>query len=241
MATYEDRLGWIDELIEWFESLDPADLTVDVSNCPGWTVRNVLAHLAGGGIGWVAQQSSPASSMAEVAATMQRATSVLPQGRSAELFGGTMRVLSGVLRSHAADDACHYYWPGAQCYDSYARHVAAEVRLHQLDVQQALDAAPTISPAQAGDGIRWTAECAMPGLVAMVGASTPAGSVMLQLEDGEGYSIGEGDQVAAVAGPAIDVFTMLWNRGGTAEVSGEADVVDWWISLPGQLTGATRE
>ncbi len=49
----------------------------------------------------------------------------------------------------------HYYWPGAQCYDSYAHHVAAEVRLHELDVQQALGVAPTsrrLKPATVSGG-----------------------------------------------------------------------------------------
>ncbi len=81
----------------------------------------------------------------------------------------------------------------------------------------------------------------MPGLIKMVGATPPPGKITLRLAGDETFTIGEGNQVAVVAGTPIEVLTLLWNRGGTAETSGGTDLIDWWTNLPGQLTGATRD
>jgi hypothetical protein len=62
----------------------------------------------------------------------------------------------------------------------------------------------------------------------------------LQLDNGESVAFGDGDQVAVVTGPALEVFTILWNRGGTTHTAGHSKFVDRWTNLPGQLTGATR-
>ena len=43
-----------------------------------------------------------------------------------------------------------------------------------------------------------------------------------------------------VNGTPVDVFTRLWNRGGAVDVTGDSDTVDWWVGLPGQLSGAIR-
>jgi hypothetical protein len=42
------HIEWLVENTEWFASLDEKCLGVTVPACPGWTIENVLTHLAFG-------------------------------------------------------------------------------------------------------------------------------------------------------------------------------------------------
>lgn len=229
MTTYRDRLEWFHELIEWFEDIDVDNHDVEVPNCPGWKVRDVVAHLAGGGAGWTAAQSH---SPERIATVFAKGMARFPRARGVNLFPGAMRVLEAVLLSHDGDDPCNYYFAGPQCYNSYAQHAAAEIRLHQIDVQRALGAALTVSDVQATDGLEWSVDIALPSFAASLQESVPGASIAVNVEGAHGdLRLGAGDTVAEVSGHPVDVFLYLWDRGGDVVVDGDSEAARWWSTV----------
>jgi uncharacterized protein (TIGR03083 family) len=232
VTDYSDRLDWFHELIVWFEELDVGDHNVDIPNCPGWKVRDVISHLAVGGAAWtLAQTHPPASAWEKIAQGMAR----FPRERGVELFSGTVRALEAVLLSHDGSDACHYYFGNQHCYDSYARHAAAEIRLHQIDVQRALNSELTITGEQALDGLGWSVNVALPAFVATLKDQAPQGSIMIQApQSTQELALGSGDTIASIKGTTTDLFLHLWDRGGDVHRDGDNEAIRWWTSVTGR-------
>ena len=229
-AVYSERVDWVEELIAWFENIDPASYQVDVPNCPGWTVANLVAHVAIDGFDWVTLATHPPASST---AALGRARVAFPHEGGASLLSGTTRTFLGLLRSHDGADHCHYPLRAEQSYMSWATHAATELKLHQLDIQNALGFASPVPEPQAGAGLEWTTQALLP-VVARVVDDEPAGSILLAVDGGEVVLLGGGEPVAEVGGTAVDLLLHLWNRGRDVEVTGDRNAADWWAGLMGR-------
>lgn len=229
-VVYSERVDWVEGLIDWFENVDPNSYEVEVPNCPGWTVANMLAHVAIDGFDWVTLVTHPPKSGT---AAVGRARAAFPPDRGADLLTGTTRAFLGLLRSHNGEDHCHYPLFAEQSYMSWATHAATELRLHQLDIQHALGLESVVTKRQATVGLEWTAGALLPVAAHLVD-DEPVGSVRLMVEHGEAVLVGVGEPMAQVSGAAVDLLLYLWNRGGRIEVSGDRIATDWWAALMGR-------
>jgi uncharacterized protein (TIGR03083 family) len=236
LVSYERRLDWLDELATWFEAIDPASYDVPVPNCPGWNVRNVIAHVGTAGILWATSMTHP---RAEAGRAAVRSLVVYPPGRGVEMFPGTIRVFTGMLRSHEPDDPCTYanaFFRGPQCFESWAQHGAAELRLHQLDIEDALGVARSVTEEQALDGLDWSIRVALPAGAALSKESPPPGSLRVTVRgEDPSLSLGQGEEKAVLTGTATDLFSSAWGRGGSVAIGGDRGIVNWWCTATGRI------
>ncbi len=182
MALHRRRLGWLDDLIAWYEGLLPADLSRAVPACPGWTVNNVVAH-----IGYGAMLTSPRWRPAG-------------DGNGAAVFAGALHTLSALLRSHHPADHAPVVI-GPHTYGGLTRLATTEVAVHRLDCQDALGLPRSMANDHALDALAWTTETWLAELRGVDPGPPPAGRVTMVCEPtGETFTIGEGDQDAEVAG-----------------------------------------
>ncbi len=226
-VSYSERVDWVEELIEWFESLDPHTYGVEIPNCPGWTVANMVAHVAIDGFDWVTLATHPP---ALGVGAVGRARAAFPSDGGGELLRGTLRSFLGLLRSHDGEDGCHYPFWAEQSYVSWATHAVTELGLHRVDVQHALGVESAVSEPQGEVGLEWTVAAVLPVAARLVD-DEPPGSVRVVVEGCEAAALGVGEPLVEVRGTAVDLLLRLWNRGGAVEVNGDTATVDWWAAL----------
>jgi uncharacterized protein (TIGR03083 family) len=228
---HRQRLAWLDSLIAGFEAIGPDDHARPVPACPGWDVRNVLAHIAYGALlFWVVPSTHPR--LADV--PFGRLSAVAGDGRGVELLPGALRALSLVLHSHRPDDPTAAV-VGEQRFASLAGLVTTELAVHLLDCQEALGRPRSLPEDHAASALAWTVAVWLPIFASLEGAAAPPGRVAL-VAGPEHHLLGAGEDVAEVRGRAVDVLLALWGRSAPGAVTGRADVVAHWTGLTARTT-----
>lgn len=231
-----------------------AGLRASVPSCPGWLVRDLLAHQgyvhrwAGRFVTEGLPDAVPALSEDEILAAAPA------DGELPDWFREGHAALVAALRSAPADLQCWTFLPAPSPLAFWARRQAHETAIHRVDAELAAGQAVTApDPAFAADGIdelimgflgrqarRLTDEQRAGGRrLVRVQATDAAGEWQVELTD-------DGWRTAAVArgtatrpadgtltGPAAGVYLVLWNRaepGPAAEVrvDGDAAVLRSW-------------
>jgi uncharacterized protein (TIGR03083 family) len=233
VASHARRLDWLEELVAWFENVEPSALALPVPACPGWTVNNVIAHIGYGAIiFWIVPATHTALDEADFAA----AAAAAGDGNGAGVFAGSLHTLSALLRSHHPGDHAPVVI-GPHTYGGLARLATTEMAVHRLDCQDALSQPRSMSADHALDALAWTIDTWLAGLVDIDSDPPPRGQVAIRCQpQGDTFTIGEGEPVATIAGTAVDLLMLLWGRPARASVTGDPTVVDWWTSLTARTT-----
>ncbi|MGO9078854.1 MAG: maleylpyruvate isomerase family mycothiol-dependent enzyme [Streptosporangiaceae bacterium] len=220
-----------------------ADLDAAVPGCPGWRLRDLLAHVgfvhrwAAGYVRDARMQMLPGPGEAEMLATAPAGDAVrdwVAQGH-AELVR--------VLTAAPADVRCWTFLPAPSPLAFWARRQAHETAVHRVDAQQAAGQPQTpVDPAFAADGI----DELLTGLLARrrPGRATPPGDGAIGLDPAdrpESWTVryrddrlvavpGLQDCGVVVRGPAAGLYLALWNRQPLAslDVTGPGELLDWW-------------
>lgn len=216
-----------------------------VPPCPGWQVRDLLAHTG---------------------AVHRWATTYVAEGRAqrepwdpsapgdAELVGWYLSLhgrLADALSAAPADLDCWYFLTATSPLAFWARRQAHETTIHRIDAEAALGRDPSpVDPGFAADGVdelltgfqvrtRSRVRTEVPRTLRVIAPDAPEGDrdwlVRLSpqaptVERGAG-----GPADCTVSGPAVDLYLALWNRGPYEKltVAGDTSLVELW-----QRTGA---
>jgi uncharacterized protein (TIGR03083 family) len=219
-----------------------AGLDEPVPTCPGWQVRDLLAH-AGGVHRWAAAHvrgGRPEPLTAEETAALFAA----PEEQTLDWYRESHRELVAALSEAKPDTVCWAFLPAPSPVAFWARRQAHETAIHRVDAESASGNVVTGFPVPfAVDGIDELlfGFFSRPGgrLVAdpprsMALQATDAGTAWTVYLDPDGRRFVRGAEPAdlTIAGPAGDLYLLLWNRRGPAglAVDGDPGVLDLWRS-----------
>lgn len=215
------------------------DLDLPVPTCPGWTLRDLVAHVSGANR-WM-------STCVSSGCTAQQR--ILPPGPPArdDLLIWSRQSLDELLATLSTTAPDALVWTpirGPLGSVWWRRKAALEVAIHRTDAERALGVQPeTIDPRLALDGIDEYAEEFLPLMLLGVAEPPPVTAVLLlpnDIDDSRTLSlIPAGDDrepgVATVELEASvsDLLLWMWNRvpDGTVVVRGDDTVVTWWRGL----------
>jgi uncharacterized protein (TIGR03083 family) len=215
------------------------ELELSVPGCPDWTLRDLLAHVAGANR-WVSKCVS------EGLVAQDRILPAGPDGRDELVawFNESTDELLGVLSATSPEELVWTPIRGAFASVWWRRKAALECAIHRTDAEQAIGASPErIDPPLALDGIDEYAEEFLPLMLLAVPMPPPVTAVVLSPNDIDesrtlslipaGDDRDPGTQGAELAASASDLLLWMWNRAPTEtlDVSGDDTVIEWWKGL----------
>jgi uncharacterized protein (TIGR03083 family) len=215
------------------------DLELSIPSCPDWTLKDLLAHVAGANR-WVNKCVS------EGLAAQERVLPLGPDGREelVEWFNQSTDELLSVLSGTPPDELVWTPIRGALGSVWWRRKAALEAAIHRTDAGNALRAGPEIIDAQlALDGIDEYAEEFLPLMLLGVAELPPVTAVLLSPNDIDesrtlslvvaGDDRDPGIPRVELKASASDLLLWMWNRvpEATLTVSGDDTVVQWWKGL----------
>lgn len=224
-----------------------AGLDAAVPTCPGWRIRDLIAHT--GGVhrwaAWHVATASPVPADAERRAALFAA----PEDDGVlEWFRTGHAELVRTLRTADPAVNCWTFLRGAPSPLAFwARRQAHETAMHQVDAELATGAATPFTPAFAADGIdelltgfltrprgRLTSD---PPVSLAVAATDAAASWTIRIEPDRRVTVAgvREDADCVLSGPAHDLYLLLWNRGGAdgLTVRGDRGVLELWREKAG--------
>jgi uncharacterized protein (TIGR03083 family) len=209
--------------------LDGADPGAGVPGCPGWTVHDLVAHL-GNTHAWattIVRTGGPARVPEERPAAAQLR----------HWYAGRAAALGEALERTDPSSPCWNFAGAEENRGFWRRRQLHETLVHLVDLDQAHGRPTALSPATCADGIAEALEVFLPrmhargfpadlaGPVSLVAADTGQVWTVSPVEGGHPALSVDGAPVAdRVTGRAEDLLLRLWNRGGSTQVSGDADV-----------------
>jgi uncharacterized protein (TIGR03083 family) len=219
--------------------LSTGNLDVDVSDCPGWKVADLVGH-----VGQVFAMVD--------AIVIPRSQVRIGPGIEAKPVDGqgvldwfTLRSES-VLHSLENVDPTEALWTWSDRQDAgfYFRRMANEVAVHVCDLQRALSRPVARDRSLACDGIDELYIDMLANWARRNGREFPRGSLHLHCTDGEGewLIVPTEDQVVvthehakgdvAWRGSAVSLILSAWGRTETGiEVFGDANISDQWLNF----------
>lgn len=216
-----------------------SDLALPVPTCPGWTVGDLLEHVAGANR-WVSTC---------VSSGLTAQDRVLPPGPSDrdDLLSWTRESFVEMLAVLSATPPEELVWTpirGTLGSVWWRRKAALEVAIHLTDAESALGVDPEIIDAPlALDGIDEYSEEFLPLMLLGVSEPPPVTSLLLVPDDIDqsrtlslipaGDDRDPGVPTVEVRASASDLLLWMWNRAPEAalKVSGDDTVVQWWKGL----------
>lgn len=215
------------------------DLELSVPSCPDWTLKDLLAHIAGANR-WVSKCVS------EGLAAQERVLPPAPDGREQliDWFNESTDELLGILSATPPDKLVWTPLRGAFASVWWRRKSALEVAIHRTDAERACGASSEpIDPRLALDGIDEYAEEFLPLMLHAVAEPPPVTAVLLTPNDiadarklsliPAGVDAEPGDAHVEITSSASELLLWMWNRvpDGTLSVRGDDAVVTWWKGL----------
>lgn len=227
-----EHLAWFEDNIAWFQELTEETLSVDVPNCPGWSVENVVTHLAFGlGLGYPFGLRAPPDAAEADVWRLVPWPAEIPAGLDAiDAFSEHMNNCLEVFAETDPDTPCWTYaGPGVAGF--WFRRAAIETTLHRMDVAEALGRIEELAEDRTIDAISETVDFALPFAGQISG--TPEGAVAIRvLDTPHDWTMGAGQQKAAITGDGIAILNALWGRGTErVAVSGDRAVAGSWLSV----------
>ncbi|MFN8167587.1 MAG: maleylpyruvate isomerase family mycothiol-dependent enzyme [Candidatus Nanopelagicales bacterium] len=224
MLTRDDLLSSLDRDMRAFaEVLRTVDLSLDVPDCPGWTIADLGRHLAevhSWAYGIVAT-GSPGEP--DEITTDPTALSAAYRDQAARLLDA--------LRT--TDPAAPVWTMGPPPREAsfWVRRQAHETGMHLGDALRALDLDVHIDVDVAADGVDEVVTVFFPRQVRLERIPPLAQGIRIELTDvpGTAYVVaGDGTDpdastVATVRGSAADVLLALWHRGGIERLDVDGD------------------
>jgi uncharacterized protein (TIGR03083 family) len=216
-----------------------SDLELSIPGCPGWRLKDLLAHV-GGAHRWVSKCVSGGLTAQE------RVLPPGPEGREelVEWFNESTDELVSVLSATPGDELVWTPLRGAFASVWWRRKAALEAAIHRKDAEQALGAdADDIDPLLALDGIDEYAEEFLPLMLHVVAEPPPVTALLLSPNDIDdsrtlslipaGVNTDAGEANVEITSSASDLLLWMWNRLPYERLSvrGDDAVVAWWKSL----------
>lgn len=224
-----------------------ADLGRPVPSCPGWSLADLLRHVAyvhTWATGYVANawtEMVEGDAEAELLAGEAGGEHLVEHAAAAHL------ALVGALRAAPEDLACWSFLPATSPLLFWARRQAHETAVHRVDAELAVGAQVTAMPAElAVDGLdelllgfmarrsrRPAPGSAAAGTIALLAADRPdRWRVELSL-DGMKTSRWEEEGAApdlTLRGSASDLYYLMWNRRSPSglDLTGREELLELW-------------
>jgi uncharacterized protein (TIGR03083 family) len=219
-----------------------------VPSCPGWEIRDLLAH-----IGFVHRWAARyvAEGLTEMVEEPDEAALLAAAPPDDEILSWVADGHAGlveVLSSAPLDVRCWTFLPAPSPLAFWARRQAHETAVHRVDAEMAAGAPQTrFDPAFAVDGTdevllgffarprRGGALDVSPGTIGL--EATDAGSAWSVRISPDGIETKRGvdESDLSVRGPASDLYLLLWNRLGWdghahegLELAGRQDLLSSW-------------
>jgi uncharacterized protein (TIGR03083 family) len=231
VAEYIERLRREGERLA--EAAGWAGLEAPVPTCPGWRVGDLLTHV-GGVHRWAAAQVR--------SGRPEPLTAAFPE-QTLDGYRESLRDLLDALTTAAPDVTCWAFLPAPSPLAFWARRQAHEAAVHRVDAESASDSVTGFPAGFAVDGIdellfgfysrpggRLVAD--PPRSMALRATDTDAAWTVHLEPDGRRFRRGAEPADLTVAGPASDLYLLLWNRRGATglAVDGDPGVLDLWRS-----------
>jgi len=220
--------------------LTAANLDAPVPSCPGWTGRDLLAHIGRTPIGWLKLMTQRGSEPADLASLRADGDARVPNDPAvlAEWVTAQVQHFTTTLRAIDPNEPVFTGGPSSEGWPSgtaafWMRRGAVEASIHHWDALS-VSGAPQrpIPPLVASDGL----DELTGGMIAYwISASpvSPARSLTLAPSDVDRcWVLGGSDTstAALVSGPAGSILLAMWGRGAT-QVDGDLDVLGEWAAL----------
>jgi uncharacterized protein (TIGR03083 family) len=220
---------------------EAAGLDAAVPTCPGWTVRDLLAHT--GMVHRWATEYVRAGRAAFGGGKPELAEA--PEDRVVEWFADGHTGLVAALRYAPADLDTWTFLPAPSALAMWARRQAHETAVHRADAEAARGAIPGYPTEFAADGVAELLECFYGRARGKLVADPPM-ALRVVAEDADrswhvligpdGRTItpqGDGPVNCTLRGAAADLYLDLWNRlpAQPVGVDGDPAVVELWRRL----------
>jgi uncharacterized protein (TIGR03083 family) len=230
--SHDTYVHWLEMENQAFAGACERDLTADVPTCPGWTVRDLLAHQA-------SFQAWITTIVTDRILDPAAPTPIAPPDSDdhVDWYRSIGTQLVTALRSSPADA---HVWSvtNQQTVGAWARRQASDTSVHRWDAQNATGYAEPI--AHAADHISEMFEHLLPGLIKSFGAPVPHGTLALRSTDTtDSWTMTTADDLITIAhdhtpadvtlsGTASDLLLALWNRPSNADTDGDPRVLTEW-------------
>ncbi len=190
---------------ERMTALLDGDATLPVDGCPGWTLRDLGAHL-GNIHRWAA---------AQVAAAGERQDLVeeAPPEDLAGWYAGCAAGMLAVLEAASPDDPAWGFGPRPRTAAFWSRRQLHETAVHRWDAERARGLPASLDAALAADGLAEALTVFVPRQV-VLGRTPPLPHALeLHGEEGGRWRLGpDGPAAATLHGPAEALLLLLWRR-----------------------------
>ncbi|MEV6491016.1 maleylpyruvate isomerase family mycothiol-dependent enzyme [Actinoplanes sp. NPDC051633] len=211
-----------------------ADPATPVPSCPGWTIRDLVAHV-GSYHRWAADLLRDTS-------RLPRAPYSLEPDPGASLADWYEACLELLLEAIDITDPETPMWTVTvdQRAGAWCRRQAHDLTVHRWDAQHALGRAQPVDPERAIDFIDELFEATLPFTLPFLGRRVPPQSLGLRSADDAYYRRVEGNAGrphlsrdpgqadATLTGTPSDLLLTLWRRTGTATLAGNPAALTAW-------------
>ncbi|MFC7624426.1 maleylpyruvate isomerase family mycothiol-dependent enzyme [Microlunatus sp. GCM10028923] len=216
------------------EAADRRGLTAEAPHCPGWRVRDVVAH-TGGVHHWAASFVITGRTESYTEAEEAEFLSAPETGLTDWYRAMHARLVESLRAADPALD-CWSFLPAPSPIAFWARRQAHEATIHSLDAGAAADFAPEF----AVDGInelltgffsrRRRRHADDPPLSVGLRTTDTDDHWTVRVQAGVAELITDGASQVTVAGTAADLYRLLWNRldPDDLELTGDRSVLDQW-------------
>jgi uncharacterized protein (TIGR03083 family) len=220
-----------------------AGLDAPVSTCPGWAIRDLVAHV--GGIHRWAAANVAKGSVSE--AEQQQMFAAPPDSELFSWYADGYAALVTTLSEADPGVDCYTFLPNiASPLEFWGRRQAHETAIHRVDAEAALGMRPDFETAFAIDGLdelingfvgRRGGRLRADPPVTIVIAPTDARATWAVRIGPEGRTISTSGRSEAepeaeliVRGRAADLYLLLWNRAErhTVVLDGDESLLDLW-------------
>jgi uncharacterized protein (TIGR03083 family) len=217
-------------------------LDASVPTCPDWQVRDLIVH-TGGVHRWA---TSFVATGREEPYSEEQEEAFFDAPRDAQLLGwfrAGHAALVDALEAAPEDLNCFAFLKAPSPRQFWARRQAHETAIHRADAQFAAGLKVGFDPVFAADGIdelfggflsRRGKSIATAGPLRIAVRATDADcawTITFQPDSRDRVTVPAAEEAdLLLSGPAVDLYLMLWNRGGTEhiEVVGDERLLERW-------------
>ncbi|MGZ6955999.1 MAG: maleylpyruvate isomerase family mycothiol-dependent enzyme [Acidimicrobiia bacterium] len=195
-----------------------APLDTPVPSCPGWALRDLVAHLGEVQRFWAANiHAAHPHEPAEIDWSAPSDADAAPWLRE-----GTMELLTAIAGT-PPDERAWVWWDGPGTAGAISRHQVQEAAVHRWDVEAAIGTASPLATDLAVDGVSEF-------LAVMVGDRTgelDRAVTLTATEVDESWTVGAGRATAEVRAVASSLVLLLYRRIGPTDVvvTGDGEAV----------------
>jgi uncharacterized protein (TIGR03083 family) len=225
---YETFVGHLREDGRRLSAAADGNLSLEVPSCPGWTVRDLVSHVA-----QVYEHKIACTALG-------RAPDPWPPEWPADRdpiawFGDAHERLLGMFRDNGPTTPSATWWPPDQTVGFWARRMAQETAVHRIDAELAIGEPAPVDAELAVDGVDeilllmlagdWSEDPEEAASGQHVAISTGGRTWLVTLEE-KAMSVSEDRSEAAdatIEGDPSDVLLWLWGRSPDKRVTRSGD------------------